>query len=112
MPVSVTKSNGDLVIRPSGPSGATIALGVCIALIGVVTVVWGLQSPMNLWGVDPQLFVVGTIGGLGLILIAVAFAWAIVKLVQEAKAERKASESADGTAEPHDGRASMRQSAE
>ena len=63
MPVSITKSNGDLVIRPSGPSGATIALGVCIALIGVVTVIWGLQSPMNLWGVDPQLFVVGTIGG-------------------------------------------------
>ena len=86
--------------------------GVCIALIGVVTVIWGLQSPMTLWGVDPQLFVVGTIGGLGLILIAVAFAWAIVKLVQEAKAERKASESADGAADPHDSRASMRQSAE
>lgn len=37
----------------------------------------GTQSPMNLLGVDPQLFVVGTIGGLG--CAGAVARWAIVK---------------------------------
>lgn len=107
-PVTTTTSNGDLIIRPSGPSGATITLGVCIALIGAMAVMWGLKSPMDLWGVDPRLLAVGTIGGLGLVLIVIAFVWAIVRLVQGAKAERRASEAADDAIDTHDDRAPMR----
>ena len=59
------RQTGDDIIRPSGRSGSTIA-------------------PMNLWwwASDPKQFFVFLLGGIGVLLIAVAVIWAIVSAVR------------------------------
>lgn len=74
---------GDDIIRPSGRSGSTIALGVFTCFMGVVTLLCGMHVPMNLWwwASDPKQFFVFLLGGIGVLLIAVAVIWVIVSAV-------------------------------
>ncbi len=50
------RQTGDDIIRPSGRSGSTIALGVFTCFMGVVTLLCGMHVPMNLWwwASDPE----------------------------------------------------------
>ena len=75
---------GDDIIRPSGRSGSTIALGVFTCFMGVVTLLCGMHVPMNLWwwASDPKQSFVFLLGGIGVLLIAVAVIWAIVSAVR------------------------------
>ena len=75
---------GDDIIRPSGRSGSTIALGVFVCFIGVVTLLCGMHVPMNLWwwASDPRRSFVFLLGGIGVLLIVVAVIWAIVSAVR------------------------------
>lgn len=74
---------GDDIIRPSGRSGSTIALGVFTCFMGAVTLLCGMHVPMNLWwwASDPKQFFVFLLGGIGVLLIAVAVIWVIVSAV-------------------------------
>ena len=58
---------GDDIIRPSGRSGSTIALGVFTCFMGVVTLLCGMHVPMNLWwwASDPKQSFVFLLGGIG-----------------------------------------------
>ena len=52
--------------------------------MGVVTLLCGIHVPMNLWwwASDPKQFFVFLLGGIGVLLIAVAVIWAIVSAVR------------------------------
>lgn len=83
------RQTGDDIIRPSGRSGSTIALGVFTCFMGVVTLLCGMHVPMNLWwwASDPKQFFVFLLGGIGVLLIAVAVIWAIVSVVRSSRSK-------------------------
>ena len=78
------RQTGDDIIRPSGRSGSTIALGVFVCFIGAATLLCGMHVPMNLWwwANDPKQSFVFLLGGIGVLLIAVAVIWAIASAVR------------------------------
>ena len=73
---------GDDIIRPS--------------FMGVVTLLCGMHVPMNLWwwASDPKQSFVFLLGGIGVLLIAVAVIWAIVSAVHSNRS--KNGNDADG----------------
>ncbi|MBW3094948.1 hypothetical protein KIH75_06300 [Bifidobacterium sp. 64T4] len=87
--------DGGEVIRPSGVSKATVVFGVFVCIVGIVTMVCGLNLPMDAWwgGIDAQRFLVYVLGGIGGLLIAIAMVWAIVGAVRA-----RTAGGADGTA--------------
>jgi len=85
---------GGEIIRPSGVSKATVAFGVFVCIVGLVTMVCGLNLPMEAWwsGIDAQLFLVYVFGGIGVLLIGIAIVWAIIGAVRA-----RTAGGADGT---------------
>ena len=98
------RQTGDDIIRPSGRSGSTIALGVFTCFMGVVTLLCGMHVPMNLWwwASDPKQFFVFLLGGIGVLLIAVAVIWAIVSAVRSNRSKNGGdADSVDPFDAPH-----------
>lgn len=81
---------GGEIIRPAGVSKATVAFGVFVCVVGLVTMVCGLNLPMEAWwsGIDMQRFLVYVFGGIGALLIGIAMVWAIIGAVHARTANR------------------------
>lgn len=91
--VHVGKTNGDLVVRPSGPSAGTIVLGVFFCLAGLAAVACGVM-PINLWKWLPNpstMFFYG-VGGLGALLLVISVIWAVTSAVRLRRQERQSAE--------------------
>lgn len=94
--VHIGKVDGNLVIRPSGPSAGTIVLGVFLCLIGLLPIgVWH-------WMPNPQTLLIGGIGGLGVLLLITAAVWAAVSAIHNRREseESMGGESAAGDSMP------------
>ncbi len=79
----------DPIIRPSGPSGATIGLGVVIAIFGAMVLLFSIDDVLNamwktLFGGSGFGGVI-LIGGSGVILIVAAMVWSLVKFMRDRK---------------------------
>ncbi len=99
----------DSIIRPSGPSGSTIGLGIVIAIFGVMVLLFSIDEVLNaIW----KMFCGGSglgwaimVGGFGVFLIAVAGTWALAKVMRDRKDDESddtddannADDSADST---------------
>ena len=72
------------VIRKTGPSAATIVLGVLLVLIGAMVLAFGicfpLTSPPGL-GADPRAIMAIVCGIVGGVLIVVAIIWAVARII-------------------------------
>lgn len=79
----------DSIIRPSGPSGATIGLGVVIAIFGAMVLLFSIDDVLNaMWKTlfDESGFGGAIlIGGSGVILIVAAVVWSLVKFMKDRK---------------------------
>lgn len=86
------------VIHKTGPSGATIVLGVLLAIMGVIAIVFGMETPilsLNLVA-DSRMMVgviFGAVGG-GLVLIAII--WGLVGLIRSKSRSAEGDEDSDG----------------
>ena len=72
------------VIRKTGPSAATIVLGVLLVLIGAMVLAFGIGFPMTALpglGADPRAIVAIVCGIVGGVLIVVAIIWAVVRII-------------------------------
>lgn len=91
--VRIGKTDGDLVVRPSGPSAGTIVLGVFFCLIGVGAVACGVM-PVDLWNLlpNPSTLFFYMVGGFGALLLVVSVIWAVVSAVRLRRRERQSAE--------------------
>ena len=90
------------VIRKTGPSAATIVLGVLFAMVGVFTMVFGYQTPIATldFSLDMRALLgvsLGIIGG-GLVLVAVV--WGIVSAMKTKSRETDRQQLFDSPNEP------------
>lgn len=72
------------VIRKTGPSAATIVLGVLLVLIGAMVLAFGIGFPMTALpglGADPRAIVAIVCGIVGGVLIVVAIIWAVARII-------------------------------
>lgn len=72
------------VIRKTGPSAATIVLGVLLVLIGAMVLAFGIGFPVTALpglGADPRAIVAIVCGIVGGILIVVAIIWAVARII-------------------------------
>lgn len=72
------------VIRKTGPSAATIVLGVLLVLIGAMVLVFGIGFPMTALpglGADPRAIMAIVCGIVGGVLIVVAIIWAVARII-------------------------------
>lgn len=72
------------VIRKTGPSAATIVLGVLLVLIGAMVLTFGIGFPMTALpglGADPRAIVAIVCGIVGGVLIVVAIIWAVARII-------------------------------
>lgn len=72
------------VIRKTGPSAATIVLGVLLVLVGAMVLAFGIGFPMTALtglGADPRAIVAIVCGIVGGVLIVVAIIWAVVRII-------------------------------
>ena len=99
--VHIGKVDGNLVIRPSGPSVGTIVLGVFLCLIGLMTMLCLLPIGVWHWMPNPQTLLIGGIGGLGVLLLTAAV-WAAVSAIHNRREseESMGGESAAGDSMP------------
>ena len=80
--VRIGKTDGELVIRPSGPSTGTIVLGVFFCLIGLMSMLCLLPIGAWRWMPNPSTLFFYVVGGLGaLLLIAISMSVLILMLV-------------------------------
>ena len=91
--VHIGKADGNLVIRPSGPSAGTIVLGVFFCLIGLMAMLCLLSIGVWRWMPNPQTLLIGGIGGLGVLLLIAAAIWAMVSAIHH---RRESEESVGG----------------
>ena len=100
--VHIGKVDGNLVIRPSGPSAGTIVLGVFLCLIGLMTMLCLLPIGVWHWMPNPQTLLIGGIGGLGVLLLITAAVWAAVSAIHNRRdsEESMGGESAAGDSMP------------
>lgn len=79
----------DSIIRPSGPSGATIGLGIVIAIFGAMVLLFSINDVLNaMWKTffgDSGLGGAVLVGGFGVILIVAAVVWSLVKFMRDRK---------------------------
>lgn len=72
------------VIRKTGPSAATIVLGVLLVLIGAMVLAFGIGFPVTTLpglGADPRAIVAIVCGIVGGVLIVVAIIWAVARII-------------------------------
>ncbi len=72
------------VIRKTGPSAATIVLGVLLVLIGAMVLAFGIGFPMTALpglGADPRAILAIVCGIVGGVLIVVAIIWAVARII-------------------------------
>lgn len=72
------------VIRKTGPSAATIVLGVLLVLIGAMALAFGIGFPMTALpglGADPRAIMAIVCGIVGGVLIVVAIIWAVARII-------------------------------
>ena len=72
------------VIRKTGPSAATIVLGVLLVLIGAMVLAFGIGFPMTALpglGADPRAIMAIVCGIVGGVLIVVAIIWAVAWII-------------------------------
>lgn len=72
------------VIRKTGPSAATIVLGVLLVLIGAMVLAFGIGFPMTALpglGADPRAIMAIVCGIVGGVLIVVAIIWAVARII-------------------------------
>lgn len=72
------------VIRETGPSAATIVLGVLLVLIGAMVLAFGIGFPMTALpglGADPRAIMAIVCGIVGGVLIVVAIIWAVARII-------------------------------
>lgn len=72
------------VIRKTGPSAATIVLGVLLVLIGAMVLTFGIGFPMTALpglGADPRAIMAIVCGIVGGVLIVVAIIWAVARII-------------------------------
>lgn len=72
------------VIRKTGPSAATIVLGVLLVLIGAMVLAFGIGFPVTALpglGADPRAIVAIVCGIVGGVLIVVAIIWAVARII-------------------------------
>lgn len=72
------------VIRKTGPSAATIVLGVLLVLVGAMVLAFGIGFPMTALpglGADPRAIVAIVCGIVGGVLIVVAIIWAVARII-------------------------------
>ena len=72
------------VIRKTGPSAATIVLGVLLVLIGAMVLAFGIGFPVTALpglGADPRAIVALVCGIVGGVLIVVAIIWAVARII-------------------------------
>ena len=95
--VHIGKVDGNLVIRPSGPSA-----GVFLCLIGLMTMLCLLPIGVWHWMPNPQTLLIGGIGGLGVLLLITAAVWAAVSAIHNRREseESMGGESAAGDSMP------------
>ena len=79
----------DSIIRPAGPSGATIGLGIVIAIFGAMVLLFSIDDVLNaIWKTffgGSGLGVAVLVGGFGVILIVAAVVWSLVKFMRDRK---------------------------
>lgn len=72
------------VIRKTGPSAATIVLGVLLVLVGAMVLAFGIGFPMTALpglGADPRAIMAIVCGIVGGVLIVVAIIWAVARII-------------------------------
>ena len=72
------------VIRKTGPSAATIVLGVLLVLIGAMVLAFGIGFPVTALpglGADPRAILAIVCGIVGGVLIVVAIIWAVARII-------------------------------
>lgn len=68
------------VAQPAGPAAGTIVFGALALVVGVVALLLGIFLPQDLFSwVDPNDLFAVFVGGLGVLLIAIAVIWAVAK---------------------------------
>ena len=77
----------DSIIRPAGPSGATIGMGIVIAIFGAMVLLFSIDDVLNaMWKTffgDSGLVGAVLVGGFGVILIVAAVVWSLVKFMRD-----------------------------
>lgn len=75
--------------RATGPSAATIIFGVCILLLGGVSVAFGWFFPVDwiswAWSADPRIAAAFAFASFGGLLVVIAMIWSIASLVRNRK---------------------------
>ena len=80
------------LLRKTGPSAATIIFGALMLFAGVITLLLGLRFPNMILPqlrADPRVFVAVICAVAGLILVAVAVAWSLSKLIHNIRHQRR-----------------------
>ena len=90
--VRIGKTDGELVIRPSGPSTGTIVLGVFFCLIGLMSMLCLLPIGAWRWMPNPSTLFFYVVGGLGALLLIISVVWAVVAAVRLRRRERQSAE--------------------
>ncbi|WP_432622835.1 hypothetical protein [Bifidobacterium sp.] len=90
--VRIGKTDGDLVIRPSGPSTGTIVLGVFFCLVGLMSALCLLPIGAWRWMPNPSTLFFYVVGGLGALLLVISVVWAVVAAVRLRRQERRSAE--------------------
>ncbi|NMM96693.1 hypothetical protein G1C98_1429 [Bifidobacterium sp. DSM 109960] len=85
-------TDGDPVIRPSGPSTGTIVLGVFFCLIGLTATLCLLPIGAWRWMPNPSTLFFYMVGGLGALLLVISVVWAAVAAVRLRRRERQSAE--------------------
>ena len=88
----IGKTDGELVIRPSGPSTGTIVLGVFFCLIGLMSMLCLLPIGAWRWMPNPSTLFFYVVGGLGALLLIISVVWAVVAAVRLRRRERQSAE--------------------
>ncbi|MBT1160463.1 hypothetical protein [Bifidobacterium sp. SO1] len=79
------------VIRKTGPSAATIVLGVCVLLLGVFSVLLGEYFPLGwvmqswMWVMDPRITAAIAFAGFGGVLVLAAVIWSLANMLHSRK---------------------------
>ncbi|NEG89677.1 hypothetical protein [Bifidobacterium aerophilum] len=77
------------IIRKTGPSAATIMLGVCVLVLGVISTLLGMYFPLGWilqsWTLDPRITAAIGFAAIGGILVLVAVIWSIASMISSRK---------------------------
>lgn len=83
------RTTGRTAGRATGPSAATIIFGVCILLLGGVSVAFGWFFPVDwiswAWSADPRIAAAFAFASFGGLLVVIAIIWSIASLVRNRK---------------------------